>query len=98
MAEIEKIVDATARFDGLYELRAGILGGKVCFMADDGQFTAHKEIIDESWTPCADYDDEGKIRKGYWNIDVSYQEVDCPRFNKCSNCPQILGAVSLKNS
>ncbi|MDQ5885965.1 MAG: hypothetical protein QG628_362 [Patescibacteria group bacterium] len=28
-------------------------------------------------------------------IDFDYIPVDCPRFNKCSECPQIIGSVAI---
>ncbi len=60
-------------------LKAGLLGRLVCYPDDIGEYRPYREGFEMAWDPS----------EGEWVTDYYYVEKDCPRFQRCAECPQL---------
>lgn len=67
-------------------IKSGLLRNITCVPDANGVYHPFKEEFE-------------LVGRGYGSdkgpIDYDYIPVDCPRFKRCSECPQILGSVAI---
>ncbi|MDZ7744417.1 MAG: hypothetical protein U5K77_01505 [Candidatus Saccharibacteria bacterium] len=68
-----------ARHPGVF----GRLGNLVCLPDNNEEYSTYREKRDMAWESTFDADGQAP----HWVHDYRYEPADCPRLNKCGDCP-----------
>ncbi len=66
-------------------LASGVFKTKRCIPDRTGEYHAYREVVQ----PIAEYG------TAITNISYDYERINCPRFRKCEECPNLIGSPAL---
>ncbi len=68
-------------------LASGIFKTKRCIPDRDGEYHAYSEVVQ----PIAEHG------MAISDISFDYTRINCPRFRRCEECPNLIGSPALRN-